>query len=499
MTKPRRRWSITTTTAALAAAMMMTTTATTRLPSTVNAFHHQSSSPSWRWNGGRLDLDSLWTLSSSMEPSSTAAAWINIDETANRDIWGMDEWANQCGVQRSSGFELVIQDQEENGRPDVSVLTSKDLPAQSPVLWVPGEMILSSDRVYQEFGGYLEEAEKLLQSLNILDQRRHFVLMLKILVEYEKGDQSPWFPWLNSLPRYFSNGASMTPFCFECLPPYISKLAMAERTRLMKMKNLQKVPFLSDETKNNQELISWAYQIVYTRAFDYDAITNNNYENDDETMNENQNEIVGDLCIVPVADYFNHASVDLTEITISIDDEGNCLAQTTCDVPAGSPLRIRYGDPTNPSFLLARYGFLDESSSATFCKLLYPHVNQPLKDMGYAHNRMLFYHETGEVSSEVWDVLLYQMLGSNAARRRELYQAHMNGDDATKYRMHEQFFGETCQQLLHHLDMTVLELDELSAKTYDKDVRDHPRLPLILRHNDFVRQTFLRVRARYFE
>jgi hypothetical protein len=209
---------------------------------------------------------------------------------------------------------------------------------------------------------------------------------------------------------------------------------------------------------------------------------------------------MSDLCIVPVVDIFNHGGGIGTEIGISFDKDGNCLAKTTSNVPAGTPLRIRYSDPTNPSFLFARYGFVDEYSPATFCKLMYPHVNQQLKDIGYAFNRVLFYRDTGDVSHEVWDVLLYQLLGSaNAARRREFYLAHMNGDDETKYMMHQQYYSETCQQLLHHIDMTVLELDELSARADGRDVREHPRLPLILRHNEFVRRTFLRVRARYFE
>ena len=105
---------------------------------------------------------------------------------------------------------------------------------------------------------------------------------------------------------------------------------------------------------------------------------------------------------------FNHGAE--TEIDYSFDPEGNCNVFTTCDVAAGSPLRMSYGDPTNPSFLFARYGFLDEESPATFCKIMIPHENDQLKNIGYANNRMLFYKDTGDTSEEVWDVLLYQIL-----------------------------------------------------------------------------------------
>ena len=242
---------------------------------------------------------------------------------------------------------------------------------------------------------------------------------------------------------------------------------------------VKRVPFLSQEVKGNADLWVWAYQIVYTRSF----------EADDGS---------GDLCIAPMADYFNHGTE--TEVAMAYDEEGNCHVQTTSDVPAGSPLRMSYGDSTNPSFLLARYGFLDESSPATFCKYIPPHVNDELKEMGYAHNRMLFYKDTGDVSEEVWDVLLHQILSaSNISKKRALHKAHIDEDYETKQALHEQFYPDTSAKLLDHIDTFINQLDELSAKSAGRDVYEHPRLPLILRHNEFVRNTFLTVRARYFE
>ncbi len=43
---------------------------------------------------------------------------------------------------------------------------------------------------------------------------------------------------------------------------------------------------------------------------------------------------------------------------ISYDDEGNCMVYTTTDVPAGSPLLMSYGDPTNPSALFGKEALL---------------------------------------------------------------------------------------------------------------------------------------------
>ena len=120
--------------------------------------------------------------------------------------------------------------------------------------------------------------------------------------------------------------------------------------------------------------------------------------------------------------------------------------------------------------------------------------------MGYAENRMLFYKDTGDVSEEVWDVLLFQILSSsNAAKKKEFYTAHMNGDYETKQRYHEQYWPETSAKLLRHLDTLLSQVEDISTKAYEQDINLHPRLPLIMKHNDFVRDTFLAVKSRYFE
>jgi hypothetical protein len=76
-------------------------------------------------------------------------------------------------------------------------------------------MIFSSNQARQEF--YSEAAEDLLDRLGTAGKIPQFYLVLNILTEYERGDESPWFPWLNSLPRWFNNGAAMTRKTCYCL------------------------------------------------------------------------------------------------------------------------------------------------------------------------------------------------------------------------------------------------------------------------------------------
>ena len=51
--------------------------------------------------------------------------------------------------------------------------------------------------------------------------------------------------------------------------------------------------------------------------------------------------------IAPMADMLNHSAEPNCEITF--DDMGNCQVLAMYDIPAGMPLTISYGDPTNPT------------------------------------------------------------------------------------------------------------------------------------------------------
>ena len=119
---------------------------------------------------------------------------INIEETAHRDISSFEEWAYNYGIQRDPGFQLTTDDGY-----DYYAITTQDLAAGQPVLCVPEQLILSSNKAMAELRtNDMDQAEKILYSVNGESEIRQYYLMVKILVEYEKGEESPWFPWLNS-------------------------------------------------------------------------------------------------------------------------------------------------------------------------------------------------------------------------------------------------------------------------------------------------------------
>jgi len=189
---------------------------------------------------------------------------IDISEYASRDTDYLQQWAYNCGVQTDPGFQFTSDD----GGYDIYAMTQTDIPAGSCILYVPSNMFLTSYNARQEFG-QMEESEKLIGSLAGSDQFPLFYLFLKILVEYERGVNSDWYPWLNSLPRIFNSGAAMTPSCYDCLPPLAAKFCMEERVRYINCKQALKfVDIVSEETKKDEELLKWVFNVVETRCLE---------------------------------------------------------------------------------------------------------------------------------------------------------------------------------------------------------------------------------------
>eukprot|EP00980_Cylindrotheca_fusiformis_P026186 scaffold15497_cov117-Cylindrotheca_fusiformis.AAC.13 len=264
-------------------------------------------------------------------------------------------------------------------------------------------------------------------------------------------------------------------FCLSCLPPFIKSLCQIERDQYGAFRRaLTAFDYLTPESKSNDELLKFAYNVVFTRS----------WRTDD-----------GDYRIVPVADMLNHDYPD--NVVINYDDQnGGCEVYAKVDVAPGSAFTLSYGQPTNPSRFLATYGFINEAPAA-FCKILFSNPSPELKDMGYDPNRMLFFTADGSISQEVWDVLLYSRLERKPEFREAkeaFYQAHMSGDEETKNSIHGQFQRDTVGALLRHVNHILAEVSELTVKMNTFDSSKHPRLPLLKRHHAMVTSTFTKVR-----
>jgi len=406
-----------------------------------------------------------------MSPGASSSNDLLVRE---RDISPLEEWCRGFGAQTAPGVQIVKVGRQEN----YGIKTTQAIPKGGPVMFIPTQLALSSSNIQQEFAGSLDQSENFLTQHGASDRLPLFRLMVKILAEYEKLDQSPYFPWLNAMPRTFYNGVSMTDACFSCLPPYVAYLASMERENyayFFQALNGGNVP-LRVETIGNDDIIRWAYNVALTR-----------------------HQVVipaVEKKMAPLADMINHGTYPNVDITY--DGEGNCVVTSIRDIPADSQLTISLGDASNPSPLFATYGFLDDDCPGVFCKAL--DHQQEMQELGYDFTELLFGTETGEIGSRVWNLFLYKLLkDNNDPNAQTLLTAVQNKDSATTKQLNQQYFQYTHQALVQHVDSTIALIDELTRKAMSYDISTHPRVPVIVAHNNLVRETFGKVKDQLYQ
>ncbi|KAL3943731.1 MAG: hypothetical protein SGBAC_002201 [Bacillariaceae sp.] len=403
---------------------------------------------------------------------------ITVVEGTERDLSLLGDWATHFGIVGSEGFGLeptFAKYGDNNDDKNWAAKAIQAMPKDTPVLQVPANIILSSVVVREELGDSIELALQYLEAKGISHQRGQFLLFCKILLEYEKEDQSYWYAWMNSLPRNFYTAVSMDDFEISCLPPFLYSLSMMDRIHFsVFLEALQTVNiFQKDETLQDMDLLKWAFNCVYTRCWGLDE----------------------ERCdIVPMADMFDHAWP--SNILVEYDDNQNCIVRLKEDVQADQPLRMSYGMPTNPARLVATFGFFDSSPPATYCKILARNPSKKLVDVGYDTARMVFYTADGGISEECFDVVLYNLLERMPDIQETFYQAHMAGDQSIKMEIQRKYLLETCTSLKLHVDGVLRELELLMTRIDGQDMALHPRLPMIRKHNDNVMDTFSKVKGR---
>ena len=174
-------------------------------------------------------------------------------------------------------------------------------------------------------------------------------------------------------------------------------------------------------------------------------------------------------------------------MAITYDQEGNCMVTATQDIMAGSALTISLGDPSNPTPLFAKYGFLYDDSPTIFCKAM--HIKDGIDVLGYDFKDLLFSTQTGEISPKVYDLFLWDQLKNDPNGENFLVACKMN-DEATKNAYHQEYFQYTLQAMKNHVDKILYDIDDLNMKANSYDLNTHPRVPVIVAHNNLVRNTF---------
>jgi hypothetical protein len=180
-------------------------------------------------------------------------AFIATSEDAPRNIQPLEEWCTQYGVQKIDGIQLYTEDGL-----DYQMITTADIPAGTTILYVPGEMVLSSDRVAQELNsisdGGLDAAVQQLGRIGGASSIPKFYLFLKILMEYEMQENSSFLPYLDAMPRLYYCAVSMTDFCYECLPPLVFNLSRTERVKVSFSLCHRYLQLLNDVTSNRNSV-----------------------------------------------------------------------------------------------------------------------------------------------------------------------------------------------------------------------------------------------------
>ena len=69
--------------------------------------------------------------------------------------------------------------------------------------------MLSGNRIAQEYHGYVDSCLEILKENEMLHLSPKFHVFLKILVEYERGVDSPYYNWFAALPRKWNTAASL--------------------------------------------------------------------------------------------------------------------------------------------------------------------------------------------------------------------------------------------------------------------------------------------------
>lgn len=172
------------------------------------------------------------------------------------------------------------------------------------------------------------------------------------------------------------------------------------------------------------------------------------------------------------------------------DEGGNCIVQALYDIEPGSPLTISLGDPTNPTPLFAKYGFLANDCSTLFCKAL--HLDSAIKQLGYDYKDLLIDTHSGQIAPKVWDIFLFDLLleDDDVSSTEGFYVACKSNDHATKQQYHDHYFPYTLDSLKRHVYSMLGNVGELTARAGSLDPMTHPRAPVIVAHNTLVQGTF---------
>lgn len=313
-----RRSSTGTTTTMILHCWLLASCAVVLLPSAVTAF-----TPTAGTTSSTSCRPSRSYTTSTTSLAATMVNKVDVRESAPRNGYSFMEWGSHYGIQPEN-FQL----QPMQGDLNWGAVATRPARAGERALFVPSMLrMFTPNIIQQEFPNIQPIVQQKIASSKSsngdIDLANHFYLFLKVLKEYELGSESPYFAWLDALPRKFQTAVNFRDVETDCLPPFVKFLSKRDQQNYSlfarTLQELSTPDTISDATKQNMELTKWAFNVVFTRA----------------------RESFGAAEIIPMSDMINHRSEPNVEITW--DNEGNVNVIFVQDVQAGEELVKCYG------------------------------------------------------------------------------------------------------------------------------------------------------------
>lgn len=267
----------------------------------------------------------------------------------SREFESLQSWLQQGGVHIGP---VRIKTTNSGER---CLEASETIPPNTPFLRVPSSHLISdrSAKSTPYISSILSAAREAGLHERLPDAANESAaLILYLIAELAKGDQSFWSPWFNSLPRHFHTPINYASDLVEDLleGSSVSPLVDTLRTELEEMYKDWFVPFAVEADAENYPRAKCTYEL-FIRA--HSIIESRSFKIDDATM------------LVPFADMANHAPRDTPMHNSRARGwmfEGNAndlgLEMHTGDNGAveGDQLCISYGRLPNWQ-MLVHYGF----------------------------------------------------------------------------------------------------------------------------------------------
>lgn len=231
--------------------------------------------------------------------------------------------------------------------------TLKDIKKNEILIQLPIQMLITTST--------MSECDIKVLFLKNHSYNAQYILSIFLIYEEHLETSSKWYPYINSLPKYFSTPAFCTSMEKKLIPTFIKEheyeitkdfLILVQDLQILKKKGKNYCPHCNiplDKVITFSKY-KWAYYAVNTRSV---------YINENEIANNVINIVPpNNLALAPFLDLFNHDINASVEVSNIIDKHNNKFYQITTlkSFEKNSQVFINYGFH-NSLKLYTNYGF----------------------------------------------------------------------------------------------------------------------------------------------